>query len=149
MLIEHILHRKGSEVTTTTPDTPLTEVLALLAEHNVGALVVLTSADPDEPQVAGIISERDVVRALAENGASVLGRQTRDLMTTSVTTCELKATVDEVMRLMTERRTRHIPVVDGRQLVGIVSIGDVVKTRIDELETETETLHGYLATGRG
>jgi CBS domain-containing protein len=149
VLIEHILHNKGSHVATTTADAPLTEVLAILAEHNVGALVVLSGDDDQDKQVAGIISERDIVRAVAEDGASVLGRLTRDIMSTSVTTCDLRATVDELMRLMTERRVRHIPVVEERQLVGIVSIGDVVKTRIDELETETETLHGYLTTGRG
>lgn len=147
MLIEHILHRKGSHVATTTADAPLTEVLAMLAEQNVGALVVTSDPDQEEAQVVGIISERDIVRAVAETGATALGRQTRDVMSTTITTCDLRSTVDDLMRLMTERRIRHIPVVDQRRLVGIVSIGDVVKTRIDELETETETLHDYL-TGR-
>lgn len=149
MLIEHILHRKGSHVATTTPDAMVTAVLDIMAEENVGALVVLSGADDQERQVVGMVSERDIVRALAEEGSRVLGWTTRDVMSTTLTTCDLRSTVDHLMRLMTERRIRHIPVVEQRQLVGIVSIGDVVKTRIDELEAETETLHDYLTSGRG
>jgi CBS domain-containing protein len=140
VLIEHILQRKGTQVVTTTASTPVSEVVSQLAEHNVGALVVSSKKKP----AAGIISERDIVRALATQGPEVLERPARELMTTNLTTCDLRSTVDELMRLMTERRIRHIPVLDQGKLAGIVSIGDVVKTRIDELETETETLHGYL-----
>lgn len=140
MLIEHILQRKGTQVVTTAANTPVAQVVAQLAEHNVGALIVSSKNKP----VAGIISERDIVRALAAQGPEVLERPASELMSTNLTTCHLRSTVDELMRLMTERRIRHIPVLDQGTLAGIVSIGDVVKTRIDELETETQTLHGYL-----
>lgn len=144
MLIEHILQRKGTEVATISPDAPVTEAVATLRDHNVGALVVSS----EDGSVVGIISERDVVRALASHGPDALDRPVSRLMSTDLTTRDLRATVDEVMRLMTENRIRHIPVIDQDRLAGIVSIGDVVKTRIDELEAETETLHDYLHTGR-
>jgi CBS domain-containing protein len=141
VLIEHILRRKGSDVVTVTAQDPVTAAVAVLGEHNVGALVVAG----DDGAIVGILSERDVVRALARDGAAVLDRAVGDLMTTEVTTCGLLTTANDVMSTMTERRIRHIPVVADDRLVGIVSIGDVVKTRIDELETERETLHDYLS----
>lgn len=144
MLIEHILQRKGAEVVTMTADVPVRQAVTALQQRNIGALVV--SEGPSE--VAGIISERDIVRALATEGPRVLDRPISDLMSTELTTCGLRSTVDELMQLMTERRIRHIPVIDEGRLAGIVSIGDVVKSRIDELEVETETLHGYLSPGR-
>jgi CBS domain-containing protein len=100
--------------------------------------------------ISGILSERDIVRALAAgpDAATVLDRPVSALMSTELTTCGPQATVDELMRMMTDRRIRHIPVLDGGRLTGIVSIGDVVKTRIDELQTETDTLHEYLSSGR-
>jgi CBS domain-containing protein len=126
------------------------DAVALLREHNVGALVV-TAAEDDAP-VAGILSERDVVRALGETSgpeaAEPLAQPVSALMSTDVTMCTSGDTVDHVMRLMTDRRIRHIPVLDGDHLAGIVSIGDVVKSRIDELETETSTLHDYISSGR-
>jgi CBS domain-containing protein len=149
VLIRHILHRKDSDVATIAPAATVADAVALLRERNIGALVV-TESD----EVAGIISERDIVRALADPdadadaGTGLLDRPVADLMTSVVATCEPGATVDELMRVMTDRRIRHVPVVDGGALVGIVSIGDVVKSRIDELQTETETLHDYLASGR-
>lgn len=143
MLIEHILQRKGADVATVAPDATVTEALSSLHDHNVGALVVV-----DDDTVSGIISERDVVRALAERGPGVLDRPVSRLMSTDLTTRSPRTTVDELMRLMTDHRIRHIPVIDEGRLVGIVSIGDVVKTRIDELQQETETLQGYLHTGR-
>ena len=141
MLIHHVLQRKGADVVTITADAPLTGALSTLAEHNIGAIVV---AD-DQGAVVGIISERDVVRALAARGPVALQGAVGDLMTSTVTTCAPRSTVDDVMALMTERRIRHVPVVDDGALTGIVSIGDVVKTRIGELETERETLHDYLS----
>lgn len=144
MLIEHILRHKGADVVTIPSGVPVSQAVATLQEHNIGALVVTDRGD----DVAGIISERDVVRALATDGPRALERQVRDLMSTEVTSCGLRSTVDELMQLMTERRIRHIPVIDHGSLAGIVSIGDVVKTRIDELEVETETLHSYLSSGR-
>ena len=142
MLISHILRRKGADVVTVTADTPVTEALAVLGEHNIGALVVTAEGR----RIVGILSERDVVRALAQEGPSALQRTVQELMTTEVTTCGQQATVDELMTVMTEQRIRHIPVVDDdAALTGIVSIGDVVKTRIGELETETESLHDYIS----
>jgi CBS domain-containing protein len=143
VLIEHILQRKGAEVVTIPSHVTVSRAVAALQEHNIGALVVAERGN----DVAGIISERDVVRAIAAQGPDVLNLPVSDLMSTELTTCGLRATVDELMQLMTERRIRHIPVIDSGKLAGIVSIGDVVKTRIDELETETETLHSYLASG--
>jgi CBS domain-containing protein len=118
--------------------------VATLQQHNIGAIVVAG----DDGGVVGIISERDVVRALASDGAGVLARAVGDLMSREVTTCGARASVDELMKVMTEQRIRHIPVVEDSRLIGIVSIGDVVKSRIGELEDETETLHDYLSSGR-
>jgi CBS domain-containing protein len=142
VLIEHILQRKGSDVVTVTGDATVTQAVATLQEHNIGAIVVL--AEPEGP-IAGIISERDVVRAIAAEGPGILSRPVRDLMSTELTTCGPRATVNELMKLMTERRIRHIPVVDEGALAGMISIGDVVKSRIGELEDETQTLHDYLS----
>jgi CBS domain-containing protein len=146
VLIEHILYGKGHDVATIEPGASVAEAVAALREHNVGALVVVD----DQSRIAGILSERDVVRALADEPvahATILERRVSDLMTTDVTTCGSRSSVDELMRLMTDRRIRHIPVVDDGALNGIVSIGDVVKTRIGELEDEAGTLHNYLSSG--
>ena len=147
MLIEHILYGKGHEVATIGPDASVGEAVALLREHNVGALVVVD----DKSRIVGILSERDVVRALAEETighTSILERRVSDLMTREVATCGSRASVNDLMRIMTDRRIRHVPVVDDDGLSGIVSIGDVVKSRIGELETEAGTLHDYLSSGR-
>ena len=149
MLIEHILHSKGTEVATVTPDLLVGDAVALLRDRNVGALVVTEVGD--QTRVAGIISERDIVRALGGNdtaAADVVHAPVSSYMTETVATCTPGDSVDDVMRLMTDRRVRHIPVLDDDRLAGIVSIGDVVKSRIDELETETSTLHEYLSSGR-
>jgi len=146
VLIEHILHNKGSDVARIATTGTVAEALALLRERNIGALVVT-----DGGAVAGMLSERDVVRALADPGSApgdLLARPVAELMTPAVTTCGPRATADELMRMMTDQRVRHIPVMDGDELVGIVSIGDVVKSRIDELQTEADTLHDYLSSGR-
>jgi len=123
------------------------DAVSLLREHNIGALVV-TPAE-EGARVAGILSERDVVRALADTpgpgAVEPLAGPVSALMSTDLATCTSGDSVDDVMRLMTDRRIRHIPVLDGDRLAGIVSIGDVVKSRIDELETETSTLHQYLS----
>jgi CBS domain-containing protein len=147
VLIEHILYGKGRDVATIGPDASVAEAVALLREHNVGALVVVD----DESRIAGILSERDIVRALAEETVghtSVLERQVSELMTEDVATCGSRSSVNDLMRVMTDRRIRHVPVVDDGGLNGIVSIGDVVKSRIGELETEAGTLHDYLSSGR-
>ena len=152
MLIEHILHRKGHEVATIPVEATVADAVAQLRERNIGALVVteVRRGRGDGPAIRGIISERDIVRALAgwPPIRQALQQSVSALMSTDLTTCEPGATVDDLMRTMTDRRIRHIPVLDGDRLTGIVSIGDVVKTRIDELQTETDTLHEYLSSGR-
>lgn len=142
MRAKDILDRKGHDVATVTPETTVREAVAELARHNVGALVV----SPDGSEVVGIMSERDVVRRLATDGAGVLDRPVESLMKRDVMTCAPTASTDELMETMTAGRFRHVPVVEDG-LVGIVSIGDVVKVRIDELATEREQLAGYIAGG--
>ena len=144
MLAAEILERKGSEVATIAPEDSVADALAMLKQHGVGALVV----SPDGAQVAGILSERDIVRRLADAGAEALAHVVSELMVTEVFTCDRTAHVDQLMNLMTERRFRHVPVVENDALVGIISIGDVVKCRVDELETKTEQLVDYIRTGR-
>jgi CBS domain-containing protein len=136
--ISAILDRKGREVATVTGATSIADAVAVLAQHDIGALVVV-----DDDRVAGVFSERDVVRRLASSGG-VEGLRVEDVMTAPALTCEPSATVDELMATMTDQRIRHLPVVDDGRLVGIVSIGDVVKWRIDELRTQTEQLEGYV-----
>lgn len=141
MQVSVLLQRKGSEVVTVVPDMAMREVLAVLAEHRIGAVIVSS----DGAAIEGLLSERDVVTALAAEGAEALDQPARALMTAEVITCQPDTTVEELMATMTERRVRHVPVlVDGR-LAGVVSIGDVVKDRISGLEFETKSLHDYIA----
>ena len=144
MHVEGLLSSKGDSVVTVAPSASVAEVVASLAQHRVGALVV----SDDGTRVDGIVSERDVVRSLAEHGAALLDHEVASIMTRQVVTCELQTTVDELSTSMTERRIRHMPVVVDGALAGIVSIGDVVKDRIKDLETETQTLHEYISHGR-
>jgi len=141
MRISDILRTKGSEVFTIAEDASIGDAVAELARHGVGALVV--SSDGRTPN--GILSERDVVRYLAAEGDTDLGRSVGDLMTTVVRTCEPTATLDETLAEMTDKRFRHLPVVEDGALCGIVSIGDVVKLRLDELEHETDHLQTYIS----
>ena len=140
MSITTILNRKGDDVLTIDGGATLHDAVARLAEVGVGALVV----SGDGRTVEGIISERDIVAALARHGESCLQRSVAETMTRHVTTCAPDAAVNAVMATMTHRRMRHIPVVDDGELRGIVSIGDVVKFRIDELEAETASLQDYV-----
>jgi CBS domain-containing protein len=140
MRITDVLRGKGTDVVTVGPDSPVTELLDLLAQHGVGALVVST----DGETVEGIVSERDVVRRLQRDGASMLSLPVRDIMTAEVHTAAPNADLEDLMRLMTERRFRHVPVLVGGTLTGIVSIGDVVKHRIDELQAERDQLTAYI-----
>jgi CBS domain-containing protein len=144
MRISDILRGKGEKVVTVTPDTNVERLLAVLAEHKIGAAVVSREGST----VEGIVSERDVVRALAARGASVLGEPVTAIHTADVHTIAPDAALADVERLMTERRFRHVPVVADGRLRGIVSIGDVVKRRIDELETERTTLTEYITGSR-
>jgi CBS domain-containing protein len=140
MRIADILRGKGNEVATIEPGASVTELLTQLSERNVGALPVL-----DGDRLAGIVSERDVVRRLHASGASLLESRVEDIMTASVTTCAPGDAVVDLARIMTAGRFRHLPVVDDDRLVGIVSIGDLVKARIDLLEAEREQLASYIA----
>ena len=144
MLVSDLIKRKGSVVTKASPETTVAALLDLLAEHRIGAVVV--SADGG---VDGIVSERDVVRALRTAGAALLDAPISTVMTSDVVVTGPGDTVEDMMRLMTDRRIRHVPVVsqDGR-LAGIISIGDVVKSRIDELEADRDQLIGYIQSGR-
>src|SRR5215217_6181758 len=129
MRISDLLRGKGTAVVTVAPETTVTDLLARLAEHNVGALVVLRGEE-----IAGIVSERDVVRRLVEHGPGLLDRPVAEIMTKMVASCEPEDSVDQLTVLMTERRIRHVPVLVEGKLSGIVSIGDVVKNRMEELE---------------
>ena len=144
MLVSDLIKRKGSVVTKASPETTVAALLDLLAEHRIGAVVV--SADGG---VDGIVSERDVVRALRTAGAALLDAPISAVMTSDVVVTGPGDTVEDMMRLMTDRRIRHVPVVtqDGR-LAGIISIGDVVKSRNDELEADRDQLIGYIQSGR-
>ena len=134
------LRGKGTEVVTVDPQTSVKESLRRLVEHNIGALVV----SEDGRRIQGILSERDVVRAIADRGPGVLDGPVASVMTAEVRTCDPETTVNELMGLMTERRIRHVPVVVDEVLSGIVSIGDVVKHRLDELQTERDQLTAYI-----
>ncbi|WP_122818227.1 CBS domain-containing protein [Nocardioides pantholopis] len=140
MHIEDVLHAKAAtEVVTVGPETGVRELLAVLAERNIGAVVVSSPADA----IAGIVSERDVVRRLHLDG-TVLNNTVGAIMTSSVETCAPRDDLDAVLQTMTERRVRHLPVVDGGGLVGIVSIGDLVKHKIGQLQFERDQLDSYL-----
>lgn len=139
-----ILDRKGDEVFTIAPDASIAEASRTLRERNIGALVVSS----DGRDVGGILSERDIVRQMADEGADGLQRSVSEVMTTDVTTCSRERTADELMALMTNSRIRHVPVVEEGRMVGIISIGDVVKSRMDELETKAQALEEYV-TGSG
>ena len=140
MLLTDVLRSKGDEVVTVPPDTDVAGLLALLAQHRIGAAVVSS----DGSRVEGIVSERDVVRALAERGSAALQEPVRSICTTDVHTCVPDARIDDLMRVMTEQRIRHVPVVVDGALRGIVSIGDVVKHRMGELEQEKDALSSYI-----
>ena len=140
MRITDVLRGKGTQVVTVPPDTKVRRLLDVLAEHGIGAVVV----SADGTSVGGIVSERDIVRAFAKRGAAVMSEPVTDIYTADVHTITPDISLDEVLRMMTERRIRHAPVVVDGTLRGIVSIGDVVKYRIDELETERAHLTDYI-----
>ena len=142
MRISDILRTKGSAVATVTETTTVAALLTELAIQNIGAMVVI---GPDGVQ--GIVSERDVVRHLHEHGADLLRRPVADIMSPVAVTCGPQDPVDDLAALMTNNRVRHVPVLDGGRLAGIVSIGDVVKHRMDELQAERQQLHAYITQG--
>ncbi|GAA3747592.1 CBS domain-containing protein [Spinactinospora alkalitolerans] len=142
MLIAEILRAKGSNVATVGPDTTVAELLTELAGHNIGAVVVTESG-----RVAGIASERDVVRQMHARGAGLLEAPVSEIMTAAVITCAPSDTVDALTVLMTENRVRHVPVLADGALAGIVSIGDVVKSRMSQLEQDRQQLENYITQG--
>jgi CBS domain-containing protein len=139
--ISDVLRGKGAEVLTVASQTPVAELIRQLSERNIGALPVV-----DDGRVVGIVSERDVVRQLHSGGAGVLQMKAADIMTTEVAICSPSDDAADLARVMTERRFRHLPVVVDGELRGIVSIGDLVKARIDQLEVERQQLQSYIAS---
>ena len=142
MTVKAILSRKGTEVVTIEPGTTMANAVLSLSKHRIGALVV-TGADR---RVVGIVSERDVVRMLAEHGCQALEGPVSEVMTRKVVTCTERDTVAELMERMTEGKFRHVPVVEQGRLVGIVSIGDVVRLRVEEMEHDAQALQEYIRT---
>jgi len=142
MTVRTILSLKGRDVTTILPQATLADAARLLSEKRIGAVVV---AGPGQT-VAGILSERDIVRALSKHGAGALTHTVESVMTREVVTCTLEETIPALMQRMTAGRFRHVPVVEHGRLAGIVSIGDVVKHRIEEVERESQALKEYIAT---
>lgn len=138
--VSTILNNKGSDVATIGPDDTVAAATEALAQHNVGALVVSS----DGRKIDGIISERDIVRQLGKRGTACLEKRVSDVMSTVIITCTIDACVDELMATMTRQRFRHMPVVTQGELAGMISIGDVVKARLDELEVQAETLEQYV-----
>ena len=140
MQVMQILKEKGAEVTTIAADARIAEAVRTLNEKRIGALVIIAR----NGNIEGILSERDLVHALAERGTDLLEAQVADLMTRHVFTCTPETSIEELMRQMTRRRIRHLPVIRDGLLCGIVSIGDVVNNRLLELETEATTLRDYI-----
>jgi CBS domain-containing protein len=143
MLIGQILAGKGRDVVSTRPDATIAAVAKLLKAKRIGAVVVIDGTGG----LCGIISERDLARGLADHGAKLLDMRVRELMTTEVVTCSPDDGLDKLMKQMTEGRFRHLPVIEDGKLAGIISIGDVVKHRLWELETETHLLQDYITGG--
>ena len=143
MTIKRILEEKGRDVTTLTPNVTLSEVASVLSQKRIGAIILVE----DDGRLAGIVSERDIVRVIAASGPDVLKQPVKEAMTPKVITVREDITVDEALRLMTEKRFRHLPVVDDSEaLVGFVSIGDVVKRKISEAEAEASMMRDYIHT---
>ncbi|RJF89799.1 CBS domain-containing protein [Oleomonas cavernae] len=143
MTVELILKIKGSDVVTVGPEDSIEATASLLSARKIGAVVVKDR----EGGVIGVLSERDVVRGIAQAGAAALTKPVKELMTGKVVSCRLQDSVTEVMGRMTDRRIRHLPVIEDGKLVGMISIGDVVKQRIDEALLEADELKRYIATG--
>ncbi len=141
MKVKAMLSAKESKVVTARPDATVATAINILKQEKIGALVV----SDDGNRIQGILSERDVVRALVDRGGDLLNMPISDLMTRTVKTCSLDANIHDVMSEMTHSRIRHLPVLDDGKLCGVISIGDVVKNRLDELEAETAVLREYIA----
>jgi CBS domain-containing protein len=142
MTVSIILASKGREVVTIAPSASLASAVGLLVEKRIGAVLILGA----DRRVVGILSERDIVRALAERGAGALEEPVSQAMTRKVSTCNENESVFNIMERMTDGKSRHVPVVDQGQLVGIISIGDVVKHRLQVIERDSAAMHDYILT---
>lgn len=142
MIVKQILDTKGNDVATASPTASIASIVEMLAKRRIGA-VVITGADE---RIVGIASERDVVRALASEGPAALDKPVSTIMTRTVATCTQDSSISDLMRQMTDGKFRHLPVVVAGKLVGIISIGDVVKYRLSELEHEANAMRDYIAT---
>lgn len=143
MQVRHLLREKGREVITISSDATISEAARLLARRRIGAVVVRAT----DGSLAGILSERDIVRAVADDSFAALGQSVSAHMTRAIVTCAEGDSVEDLMEQMTRGRFRHIPVVNDERLCGIISIGDVVKSRIEETVREAESLREYIAAG--
>jgi CBS domain-containing protein len=141
MRVSDLLTTKGHDVATISQERSVVDAIALLKERGIGALVVTGAAPP----LVGIFSERDVVRALATNGESTLQQKVSELMTSTVSVCKESTELNDLMTMMTDKRIRHVPVVEEDRLVGMISIGDVVKARLEELEHDKKELLDYVS----
>lgn len=141
MTVAAILKHKGARVETVRPNATVQQVCSLLAERRIGATVVVGAAG----EVVGVVSERDIVQALSQHGQAALNRAVDEVMTRHVETCRLTDSSETLMEKMTVGRFRHLPVVEGGRLIGIISIGDVVKRRIEDSELERKSMHSYIA----
>lgn len=142
MNVKQILKVKGDRIISQESGVSMSDVADTLSMHGIGAIPIL-----DAGQLVGIVSERDIVRFIAEEGAEVLSRPVKTCMTCDVATCGVDDTVDEILTLMTKRRFRHLPVMEGDKMVGMISIGDVVKEKLNEAKMEADALKSYIATG--
>jgi CBS domain-containing protein len=141
MTVRAILDTKGHQITSVEPDAKLASAIKILGEHKIGAVLVMSQG-----RIEGILSERDIVRVLGERGASVLDEPVSAVMTRKVVSCKQADTVSAIMEMMTSGKFRHLPVVEGERVVGLISIGDIVKWRVGEYEAEQEALRDYIKT---
>ncbi len=141
MKVDQILRAKGTDIFAVRPDDSIAQAVGVLNDRNIGAVLVLD----DNGGVVGILSERDVVRRLGKHGVAAMDMRVSECMTGDVYTCSAESSVDELMAMMTNKRIRHLPVTNGGQIVGVVSIGDVVKRKIEEAEQEAAALKEYIA----
>jgi len=142
MIVDRILSIKGRKVVTIEPDRTIGEAARTLSERRIGALLVTDARWP----VLGILSERDIVKAVSAHGAAALDKPISGFMTEKVVTCTTQTSITDVMEVMTQGKFRHVPVVEEGSLLGIVSIGDVVKHRLEEIEAEAQAIRDYIAT---
>ena len=141
MLVQQILNSKANDdVITVQPETTLVEAAAILASNKIGTVVI----SEDGKKASGILSERDLVRALAHRGVQALGAPVNDFMTRKIVTCRREATADQVLTIMTDKRFRHIPVVENGEMIGLITQGDVVKAKLSELSMEKDALEGMI-----